>query len=122
LRVEAIEAASDRTLWIDREIGRRAVHVEHREHVADAVDHRDRRLRVLRLRFEHRLRDDLLHVGDRERIRRGNLSTAAAAAGSAAAGRHQRSEREGNQQRPRSCAHCVLLAAMRAPKAGCPGR
>ena len=42
----------------------RTVHPEHAEDIADTIDHRNGRLRILRLRLGHGLGDDLLHIGD----------------------------------------------------------
>ncbi len=56
--------------------GARAVHAEHRQHIADAIDHRNHRWQVAARGFAHRLGDDLLDFGHGQRFlrRRGEIA------------------------------------------------
>ena len=80
---EAFETANDAAVRSDRDVGSRAAHAVYREHVADPIDHRDRRGRALRLRFVGGARDDLRDIGGceqrcRVRARTGTAGIAAA--------------------------------------------
>jgi hypothetical protein len=75
----------------DRDGTRRSrSHSIDREHVADSVDYRDRRIDAARLRFRNRLRDDLLNVGNRQARGRAAARTTAATRLVGAGGRGNR--------------------------------